>query len=87
VAEYDYGERITDLERQVKAIHDAMNVQGILQWRTERNLAELTQDIRDLRDVVAVLAHNQAATQTALNSLIATVDRFVRGQSGNGQEK
>jgi hypothetical protein len=38
-----------------------------------------------LRETVQALAERQTNTQAALDSLIAHIDRFVKGQGGNGQ--
>ena len=38
-----------------------------------------------LRETVQALAERQTNTQAALDSLIAHIDRFVKGQGGNSQ--
>jgi len=40
--------------------------------------------VQRLAETVQALADRQVTTQAALESLIATVDKFVKGQSGNG---
>jgi hypothetical protein len=40
-----------------------------------------------LERVLEHLADDQATTRAMLQSLIETVDRFLRGQGGNGQER
>ncbi len=84
-------ERLDALEMRTNALSDAMIVQGYLEGRIERNLAELsdkendlTDDVRILTGITQTLADNQSRIQTALEGLIAQIDRFVRGQPGNG---
>jgi len=42
------------------------------------------ESVQRLAETAQALADRQATTQGALESLIATVDKFVKGQSGNG---
>jgi hypothetical protein len=42
------------------------------------------ESVQRLAETVQALADRQVTTQAALESLIATVDKFVKGQSGNG---
>jgi len=47
----------------------------------------LTNNIQALADQLQALAERQAQTEAALQSLIATIDRFIRGQGPNGHPK
>jgi ABC-type transporter Mla subunit MlaD len=101
-------ERLDSVETRVNALNDAMIVQGYLQGRVERNLAELSDEVRSLAEFARTLADHQAAMQAALQTLIGrvevltdnqatlqaalqglteTVDRFIRGQQGNGHRQ
>jgi ABC-type transporter Mla subunit MlaD len=69
-------ERLDALEMRTSALSDAMIVQGYVEGRTERNLAELTEDVRDLTGevrgltrVVEVLANNQASPQSRIQAI------------------
>jgi translation initiation factor 2B subunit (eIF-2B alpha/beta/delta family) len=66
-------ERLDALELRTNALSDAMIVQGYLQGRTERNVAELTDDVRELSNAVGVLADNQAKIQGVLQTVIEQV--------------
>jgi ABC-type transporter Mla subunit MlaD len=81
-------ERLDALEIRTNALSDAMIVQGYLQGRTERNLAELTEDVRDLTggvhelsDAVRVLADNQSKVQAVLKTVTGNVQTLADNQS------
>ncbi|HTV54643.1 MAG TPA: hypothetical protein VMI06_06990 [Terriglobia bacterium] len=68
-------ERLDAVEVRTNALSDAMIVQGYLQGRIERNLTELThdvrdltQDVRDIAEAVRALAENQSRTHTAIQN-------------------
>ena len=45
------------------------------------------ESVQRLAEAVQALADRQATTQAALESLITTIDNFVKGQSGNGHHE
>jgi len=74
-------ERFEKIERQLAAINDSQVVTEELRHRSdlrfEKERAEVWAAIRRNDDLVAT-------TQAALASLIATVDRFIQDQGGDG---
>jgi hypothetical protein len=74
-------ERFEKIERQLAAINDSQVVTEELRRRSdlrfEKERAEVWAAIRRNDDLIAI-------TQAALASLIATVDRFIQGQGGDG---
>jgi ABC-type transporter Mla subunit MlaD len=101
-------DRLDVVETRVNALNDATIVQGYLQGRLERNLVELSDEVRSLTEFTRTLADHQATIQAALQTLIGrvevltdnqatlhaalqglteTVDRFIRGQQGNGHRQ
>jgi ABC-type transporter Mla subunit MlaD len=62
-------ERLSALEARTEALSDAMIVHGYLEARIERNLTELTDDVRDLSRITRALADGQAHLQTAVQAL------------------
>ena len=57
------------------------------QVRTHESVQRLAETAQTLADQLETLADRQATTQAALESLIATVDKFVKGQSGDGHQE
>ncbi|PYU94699.1 MAG: hypothetical protein DMG26_06795 [Acidobacteria bacterium] len=84
-------ERVALLEAKLGPLSDSILVHGIMQARTERNLADVSDRMKELAENQGVLLKNQVDLQHALesmrvavDSLILTVDRFIKGQQKNG---
>ena len=84
-------ERVTLLEARLSSTSDSTVVHGIMQARTERNLADVSDRMKELAESQGVLLKNQVDLQhslesmrVAVDSLILTVDRFIKGQQKNG---
>ncbi len=74
-------ERFEKIERQLAEVRETLVVAAELQRQSDRRFenerAEVWAAIRRNDDQIAI-------TQAALASLIATVERFIQGQGGNG---
>ena len=84
-------ERVALLEAKLSPLSDSILVHGIMQARTERNLADVSDRMKELAENQGVLLKNQVDLQhslesmrVAVDSLILTVDRFIKGQQKNG---
>jgi len=84
-------ERVALLEAKLGPLSDSILVHGIMQARTERNLADVSDRMKELAENQGVLLKNQVDLQhslesmrVAVDSLILTVDRFIKGQQKNG---
>ena len=84
-------ERVALLEAKLGPLSDSILVHGIMQARTERNLADVSDRMKELAESQGVLLKNQVDLQhslesmrVAVDSLILTVDRFIKGQQKNG---
>ena len=84
-------ERVALLEAKLGPLSDSILVHGIMQARTERNLADVSDRMKELAENQGVLLKNQVDLQhslesmrVAVDSLILTVARFIKGQQKNG---
>jgi hypothetical protein len=62
-------ERVTALESKLNYLSDSFIVHGVMQARTERNLAEMAETQSDVWKALRSLTDNQAKIQSALQNL------------------
>ncbi|MGA3323412.1 MAG: hypothetical protein ABSF45_02990 [Terriglobia bacterium] len=78
-------------EQRPRKLEDALIVEAQLLDRHERldeeRHARIDAQLEALAGIVGKLGDRQLMTQTALDRLTEKIDRFLRGQSGNGGRK
>jgi hypothetical protein len=78
-------------EERLKKLEDALIVEAQLLDRHERldeeRHARIDAQLEVVAGKISLLADHQLITQAALDRLTEQIDRFLRGQSGNGDHK
>jgi hypothetical protein len=78
-------------EERLRKLEDALTVEAQLLDRHERldeeRHARIDAQLEALAGIVGKLGDRQLLTQAALDRLTEQIDRFLRGQPGNGGQK
>ena len=75
-----------EMQQSLKELRDNQVVQGELVFRVEKNLDRLEGMVEANTEAIAKLADGAVLLQSAMKSMVDTVDRFIRGMEGNGHK-
>ncbi|MHB8653609.1 MAG: hypothetical protein ACYDA9_06995 [Terriglobia bacterium] len=75
-----------EMQQSLKELRDNQVVQGEIVFRVEKNLDRLEGMVEANTEAIAKLADGAVLLQSAMKSMVDTVDRFIRGMEGNGHK-
>lgn len=81
----DLWSALESLARSQKGTQEAVERLGKTVEHLGETVEHLAGTVEKLSVKIDALADRQTNTQAALDSLIANIDRFIKGQDGNGQ--